>query len=61
VREEQMPAAVAPECFQAHQSFISRATPELSWAFEAALILATSGLDGSAAQGLSTFFGEVVV
>jgi hypothetical protein len=33
-----MPAVVAPEGFQTHQSFISDTTPKLSGTFEAALI-----------------------
>lgn len=44
-----MPAIVAPEGFQAHQTFVADQTPELSGSFEAALILPTGGFDGPAA------------
>lgn len=56
-----MPAAIAPEGFQAHQGFISGPAPKLARAFEAALILPTGGLDRTAAQRLSASFGEVIV
>src|SRR5208283_154243 len=44
-----MPAVVAPEGFQTHQSFIADQTPELPGPFEAALILPTGRFDGSTA------------
>ena len=44
-----MPAFIAPEGFQTHQSFVADQTPELSGAFEAALILPTGRFDGAAA------------
>jgi hypothetical protein len=40
MREEQMPASVAPEGFQTHQGFVSRTTSKLSRSLEAALFLA---------------------
>src|SRR5579872_5806888 len=44
-----MPAVVAPEGFQTHQSFIADQTPELSGSFEAALVLPTGRFDGATA------------
>jgi len=40
VRIEFLPAAIAPERFQAHQGFVTRSGPELAGAFETALVLA---------------------
>jgi hypothetical protein len=39
VWEEQMPASVAPERFQAHQSLVSGTTPKLARPFESTLVL----------------------
>ena len=47
VREEVLPAAVAPEGFQAEEGFVAVERPELTGAFETALVLAASGFDGS--------------
>ncbi len=41
VREEQMPAIVAPKGFQTHQGFVARLSPKLSRPLEACLILPT--------------------
>src|ERR1017187_9267254 len=49
---EFLPATIAPEGFQAQQSFIARRGPELAGAFEAALVLAASGLNGARTQRL---------
>jgi len=43
--EEVMPAAVAPEGFQAQQRFVPGGGPELAGAFEPTLILAAGGFD----------------
>jgi hypothetical protein len=45
-----MPAVVAPEGFQAHESFIPGASPELARTLESALILAAGRFDGPAAD-----------
>ena len=50
--EEVMPAAVAPEGFQAQEGFIPGGGPELAGAFEPALILPAGGFDGPGAQRL---------
>ena len=47
VREEVVPAAIAPEGFQAHESFVSVDGPELAGALETALVLSAGGFDGS--------------
>ena len=44
-----MPASVAPEGFQAHQGFVSRTTPKLSWSLETTLILTAGRLHRPAA------------
>ena len=49
VREEQVPTVVAPEGFQAPQSFIAGATPKLAGLLEPALILAAGGFQRPAA------------
>src|ERR1035438_1387996 len=53
MRKEKMPATIAPESFQAEESFVALLTPVLAWPLEAALGLPTGGLDGSAANGLA--------
>lgn len=50
--EEVMPAAVAPEGFQAQEGFVAGGGPELAGAFEPALILPAGGFDGPGAQRL---------
>jgi hypothetical protein len=37
--EEQVPASVAPECFQAHPRLVSGTTPKLARPFESPLVL----------------------
>ena len=49
---EFLPAAIAPEGFQAHEGFIPGSGPELPGAFEAALVLTAGGLDGARTQRL---------
>jgi hypothetical protein len=53
VREEQVPAVVTPGGFQAHQGFVSRATPELARSLEAALRLPAGGFHRFTAFGLA--------
>src|SRR3974377_112177 len=48
-----MPALVTPEGFQTHQGFIAHTTPELTRAFESALILSAGRFHGAAALGFS--------
>ena len=48
-----MPAVVTPEGFQAHQGFVSRATPELARSLEAALRLPAGGFHRFTAFGLA--------
>ena len=55
VREEQVPATVAPEGVQAEQRLVAAFAPKLAGAFEAALVLAAGRLDGARAQGLGGF------
>ena len=47
---ELSPAAITPERFQAHQSFIARSRPELAGALETALILTAGRFDGAGAH-----------
>jgi hypothetical protein len=51
MREEQVPAAVAPEHFQTHAGFVTCLTPELARALEAALSLPTGGFPGPLPMG----------
>src|SRR5580765_205651 len=53
VREKQAPALVAPHGFQADQCLVARCRPELTGAFEPALILSASGLHRSRANGIA--------
>src|SRR6266568_2361756 len=53
MREEPVPATVAPEPCQIQQGFISRRTPELARALEPALGLPTGGFHRSAANRLA--------
>ena len=53
VGEEERPAVVAPESFQARQGFVPRRTPELSGPFEPALRLATSCFPRATADRLA--------
>ena len=50
VREQQMPASIAPEGFQTKERFVTALTPILAGPFEAALRLATGRFNGSAAN-----------
>ena len=50
MREEKLPAMITPKSFQAHQAFVASRRPELTWSFEATLILTASRFDGSTAQ-----------
>ena len=61
VRKEQMPATIAPERFQAWESFVALLTPVLAWPLEAALGLPAGGLDGSAANGLAPSSARAVI
>jgi hypothetical protein len=49
---EFMPSTIAPEGFQTQEGFITRRGPELAGAFEAALVLPASGLNGPRTQRL---------
>ena len=49
VGEQEVPAVVAPEGFQTHQTFITGTTPELAGALEAALLLPAGGFHRAAA------------
>lgn len=51
--EEVLPTIVAPEGFEAQEGLVPVGTPKLAGSFEAALILAAGGLDGSTANGLN--------
>src|SRR5215207_7496540 len=55
MREEDLPASVAPERFQTDEGLVACARPELAGPFETALILSAGGFDGSAAQRFTTF------
>src|SRR5438105_14092537 len=48
-----MPAFVAPESFQAHQSLIPGTTPKLARSLEAALVLPTGRFHGATALRLA--------
>jgi hypothetical protein len=61
MRKKQVPAAVAPEGFQAHQGFVSGLTSNPSTSLEAALILPTCRFNRSAAQGLAALFGAPII
>jgi len=47
VREEFVPATVAPAGFQAHEGLVTGGGPELAGAFETTLILAAGRFDGA--------------
>src|SRR5437764_7355012 len=49
-----MPAFVAPEGFQAHQSLVPSTTPKLAGSFEAALVLPTGRFHGATALRLAS-------
>ena len=53
MREEEMPAMVAPEGFQTHQCLVACLTPELARSFEAALGLPAGRFNGTAANGFA--------
>ena len=61
VREEQRPASISPEGFQAHQRRISLVSPELAGAMKPDLILFAGEFPGPAAQRLPMFLGSFVV
>jgi hypothetical protein len=48
-----MPAAIAPEGFEAEQSLVTFATPELTRALEPALVLPTRGLNRTTTDWLA--------
>jgi len=54
VGKEQAPSPVAPESFQTQERFVTCLTPILTWSLEAALVLPTGRLDGSAANGFAS-------
>ena len=56
--EEGVPPVVAPESLQAHEALVASLTPKLARPFEAALVLAAGGLNGSAAYGLPQHGGQ---
>jgi hypothetical protein len=47
VREQVVPAVVAPEGFEAHESLVALEGPELTCALEPALVLPAGGFDGA--------------
>ena len=55
MREEEVPAVVAPKGFQTHQGLVTGGGPELAGALEATLILTTGGFDG---PGTQRFIGQ---
>jgi uncharacterized protein YjiS (DUF1127 family) len=57
MREEDVPAAIAAERFQADQGLVPDLTPKLSDAFEAALVLPAGGFNRFAAQRFITLLG----
>jgi hypothetical protein len=53
VREEEVPAVIAPEGFQTEQAFIACPAPELARALESALRLSAGGFHRTTATGLA--------
>lgn len=58
MRIEFLPAAIAPEGFQAHQGFVPRRDPELAGAFETALVLTARRFNGPGTDGAVSELGQ---